>query len=221
MIYPFVDPDLIDRLITAAETSSCDYAGFSFRGGRPVMQSKLGVFAEWCRTLAVQRASTGDRCCGSSRGNSLFVFAARSVSHHMIAVPPRLDRDDLRLAIDDEEDWEELRPSDALGRESLDWQYIAALLDRQPTMRARMARRNRARRKCVSQSAQAFLPGVASVVFTGRQECPPHVLAPQNLRYRQTRRKARSPSRPIKGADALEGMAALAIAPNLHGRMLP
>ena len=31
----------------------------------------------------------------------------------------------------------------ALGPESLDWQYITALLDRQPTIRARMKQRNR------------------------------------------------------------------------------
>jgi len=51
----------------------------------------------------------------------------------------------LRLAIHDEEDWEELQQIlDALGPESLDWQYITALLDRQPIIRARMKQRNRA-----------------------------------------------------------------------------
>jgi spore coat polysaccharide biosynthesis protein SpsF len=143
--HPFVDPDLIDRLITAAETSGCDYAGFSFRDGRPVMQSKLGVFAEWCRTLAVQRAHRLAADPADRAEATRYLYSRPDLfSHHMIAVPSRLDRDDLRLAIDDEEDWEELQTIlDALGPESLDWQYIAALLDRQPTMRARMARRNR------------------------------------------------------------------------------
>ena len=54
--HPFVDPDLIDRLITAAEISGCDYASFSFSDGRPVMQTKLGVFAEWCQAEAILRA---------------------------------------------------------------------------------------------------------------------------------------------------------------------
>ena len=66
-------------------------------------------------------------------------------SQKMLEVPPQLNRDDLRLAIHDEEDWEELQLIlDALGPESLDWQYITSLLDRQPMIRARMAHRNRA-----------------------------------------------------------------------------
>jgi spore coat polysaccharide biosynthesis protein SpsF len=143
--HPFIDPDLIDRLITAAEASGCDYATFSLRDGRPVTQSKLGVFAEWCRSLAVQRAhrlATGP----ADRAEATRYLYSRPdlFSRNMIAVPPRLDRDDMRLAIDDEEDWEELQTIlDALGPESLDWQYIASLLDRQPTMRERMADRNR------------------------------------------------------------------------------
>ena len=143
--HPFVDPDLIDRLISAAEFAGCDYASFSFSDGRPVMQSKLGVFAEWCRADAIQRA---DRLAthAADRSEATRYLCSRPdlFALKMIAVPPRLDRDDLRLAIHDEEDWEELQTIfDALGPESLDWQYIASLLDRQPSMRARMASRNR------------------------------------------------------------------------------
>jgi spore coat polysaccharide biosynthesis protein SpsF len=143
--HPFVDPDLIDRLVAAAETSGCDYSGFSFRDGRPVVLSKLGVFAEWCRSLAVQRANRLATDAADRAETTRYLYSRSDLfAHHMIAVPPRLDRDDLRLAIDDEEDWEELQTIlDALGPESLDWQYIASLLDRQPTMRARMANRNR------------------------------------------------------------------------------
>jgi spore coat polysaccharide biosynthesis protein SpsF len=148
--HPFVDPDLIDCLVSAAEGSECDYASFSFSDGRPVMESKLGVFAEWCRADAILRA---DRLATSAADRSeatRFLYSRPELFLlKMIAVPPRLDRDDLRLAIHDEEDWEELQTIfDALGPELLDWQYIASLLDRQPTMRARMASRNRQSAMC-------------------------------------------------------------------------
>jgi spore coat polysaccharide biosynthesis protein SpsF len=142
---PFVDPDLIDRLVAAAESAACDYASYSFSDGRPVAESPLGVFAEWCHAKAVQRADRLATRPEDRADSTRFIYSRPDLfSLHMIGVPPRLDRDDLRLAIEDEEDWEEMQTIfDALGPESLDWQYIASLLDRQPTMRARMARRNR------------------------------------------------------------------------------
>jgi spore coat polysaccharide biosynthesis protein SpsF len=143
---PFIDPQLLDRLVAAAVSSGCDYASFTFSDGRPVIQSKLGVFAEWCHPDAVLRA---DRLAThwSDRAEATRYLYSRPdlFSLHMLTVPAQLDRDDLRLAIHDEEDWEEVQDIlDALGPESLDWQYITALLDRQPTIRARMAQRNRA-----------------------------------------------------------------------------
>jgi spore coat polysaccharide biosynthesis protein SpsF len=144
--HPFVDPELIDRLISSASASGCDYASFCFGDGRPVVESKLGVFAEWCHADAILRA---DRLAASptSRADATkFIYSNPGLfSLRLIPVPPQLDRDDLRLAIHDEEDWEQVQLIlDALGPESLDWQYIASLLDCQPTMRARMAHRNRA-----------------------------------------------------------------------------
>lgn len=142
--HPFVDPDLIDRLVAAACMSSCDYASYCFKGGRHVGQSKLGVFAEWCHVDAILRADRLAEQAADRSDATRFIYSRSDLfSQRLIAVPPQLDRDDLRLAIHDEEDWEELQLIlDALGPESLDWQFITALLDRQPSIRARMARRN-------------------------------------------------------------------------------
>jgi spore coat polysaccharide biosynthesis protein SpsF len=142
--HPFVDPDLIDRLIVAADMAQCDYASYSFGDGRPVMQSRLGVVTEWFRRESILRADHLATEAADRAEPARYLWShANQFSLHQIAVPPRLDRDDLRLAIHDEEDWEELQTIlDALGPESLDWQYIASLVDRQPTMRARMAHRN-------------------------------------------------------------------------------
>jgi spore coat polysaccharide biosynthesis protein SpsF (cytidylyltransferase family) len=142
----FIDPDLIDRLIVAAVSSGCDYASFSFGDGRPVIESKLGVFAEWCHPDAVLRADRLATHWSDRAEATRYLYSQPDqFSLHMMAVPPQLDRDDVRLAIHDEEDWEEVQDIlDALGPESLDWQFITALLDRQPHIRARMQQRNRA-----------------------------------------------------------------------------
>jgi spore coat polysaccharide biosynthesis protein SpsF len=144
--HPFVDPDLIDRLVAAVATGNgCDYASYRFSDGRPVMATKLGVVAQWCRgealLLAERLARNGFERADATRFLSSHpeIFALR-----LIGVPSQLDRDDVRLAIQDEEDWEHVQIIlDALGPESLDWQVITALLDRQPRLRARMACLNR------------------------------------------------------------------------------
>ena len=143
--HPIIDPDLIDRLIMAGSHSGCDYASYCFRDGRAVVESQLGVLAEWCHTDAILRA---DRLATTppERAEATRMLHSRPdlFSRHLLELPPRLDREDLRLAICDEEDWEEVPLIvDAIGPESLDWRYITSLLDRQPQMRARMANRNR------------------------------------------------------------------------------
>jgi spore coat polysaccharide biosynthesis protein SpsF (cytidylyltransferase family) len=143
--HPFVDPDLIDRLVVAASHSKCDYASYSIGNGRWAMESKLGVFAEWCSAPALLRADRLAKESVDRAAATRFIYSRPDLfSLKLIAVPRQLDRDDLRLAIHDEEDWEHVQlVLDALGPESLDWQYITSLLDRQPIMRARMADRNR------------------------------------------------------------------------------
>ena len=110
-----------------------------------MIQSRLGVFAEWCQIDAVLRADRLAKGAADREETTRFLYSRPDLfSLKLIAVPPQLDRDDVRLAIHDEEDWEEVQDIlDALGPESLDWQFITSLLDRQPTMRARMAHRNR------------------------------------------------------------------------------
>lgn len=145
--HPFVDPALVDGLVAAVSGGpSCDYASYSLADGRHAADSKLGVFAEWCRGEAILLADQLARLPAERADATRFlrthpeVFALR-----MFPVPRQLDRDDLRLAIQNEEDWEDIQLIlDALGPESLDWQYITSLLDRHPTIRQRMAVRNRA-----------------------------------------------------------------------------
>ena len=63
----------------------------------------------------------------------------------LIPIPVELDRDDVRLTIGVDEDWEHAQEIlEALGPDELDWQRIANLLAAQPGMREKMANLNRA-----------------------------------------------------------------------------
>jgi spore coat polysaccharide biosynthesis protein SpsF len=143
---PFVDPCLIDRLVTTAEAMpNSDYVGFALRDGRPAFGSPVSIYAEWFRMGAVWKAhrAASDE---SERGH-----AARYLLSHpekfnirLIPAPAAIDRDDVRLTVDIEEDWDHvLAIVEALGSEGLDWQRIARLLDQQPALRSRMAVLNR------------------------------------------------------------------------------
>ena len=88
--------------------------------------------------------SPGEIGCRPNGCDAAYLYTPRFVFAQVAPRAEAADKGDLRLAIQDEEDWEHVQLIlDALGPESLDWQYIASLLDRQPTMRARMADRNR------------------------------------------------------------------------------
>lgn len=55
---PFVDPGLIDRLITTAEAHpDFDYIGYRLQDGRPAILSPVGVYAEWFRSVALRRSA--------------------------------------------------------------------------------------------------------------------------------------------------------------------
>ena len=53
----FIDPGLIDRLVTTAESHpSCDYVSYCSRDGQPAILSPVNVYAEWFRC---ERAEEG------------------------------------------------------------------------------------------------------------------------------------------------------------------
>jgi spore coat polysaccharide biosynthesis protein SpsF len=132
---PFVDPVLLDRLITVGlSDDECDFVGYRFGDGRPAVESKMGVFSEWCRSKAILRADREARHPADRQQPTHYLHGhPEKFSLRFLPAPVKLDRDDLCLAIHDEEDWEHVELIlDALGPESLDWQYIMALLDRHP-----------------------------------------------------------------------------------------
>jgi spore coat polysaccharide biosynthesis protein SpsF len=144
--HPFVDPELIDRLVTTAVNHpESDYISFCSRTGRPAMLSPLGMIGEWIRTDSLRQAHHEARDLQEREHVSSFLFAhPERFQLRLIPVPQELDRDDLRLTIGSEEDWEHAQAIfEALGPEHLDYQRIAGLLDHQPALRQRMAVLNR------------------------------------------------------------------------------
>ena len=142
----FIDPGLIDRLITASESvAECDYASFSSRDGQPAVLSPVGIFAEWFRTAALRRAAKARLSAADRDHVTRYVHShPEKFRVHWIPAPAEIDREDVRLTIDIEEDWDNaLLIFEALGPERLDWRRIAELLDHQPAMRRRMAALNR------------------------------------------------------------------------------
>jgi spore coat polysaccharide biosynthesis protein SpsF len=143
---PFVDPALIDRLITAAEAEgTCDYASYCSRDGRPAILSPVGVYAEWFRAKALRRAARSATSRADREQVTRYLYThPEKFKLRLIPAPAPIDREDVRLRIDHEEDWDHaLAIYDALGPEAMEWQRIADLLDHQPALRRRMAALNR------------------------------------------------------------------------------
>jgi len=145
---PFIDPMLIDRLVITADADpGCDYVGYCSRDGRPAVLSPVGVYAEWVRTSAVFEAAKKARSPADRELVTRYIYShPTKFSIRLVPAPEQIDRDDVRLTVDIEEDWEHaLAIVEALGSEELDWRRIASLLDHQPRLRQRMAALNRDR----------------------------------------------------------------------------
>ncbi|HEV3007029.1 MAG TPA: NTP transferase domain-containing protein [Pirellulales bacterium] len=129
--HPFVDPILIDRLVTTAESHPrCDYIGFCFRDGRPVIHSPLGTFAEWFQADALRRADR-EAIMSDDRDQITRFFCSRPERFRLrfIPVPAALEIDNVRLSVDDHESWEHAQTIyDWMGPEGLDWRSIAQVL---------------------------------------------------------------------------------------------
>lgn len=142
----FIDPGLIDRLVQVSkERPACDYLSYGLRNGRPVIQSALGLFAEWCNADALRRAADEAVDPADREHVTRYLYShPERFRIRLLPAPAALDRDDLRLTIDFEEDWDHaVAIFDAVGPDALDWRQITGLLDHQPALRRRMAHLNK------------------------------------------------------------------------------
>jgi spore coat polysaccharide biosynthesis protein SpsF len=143
---PFVDPALIDRLVsTAAANPLCDYISYCLSDGQPTVRSEMGIFAQWCSSHALRRADR--KASGEDRLQATqYIYSHPELFQlRLLPAPSQLDREDVRLRITCEEDWDHaVAILEALGPDALEWQAIASLLDEQPALRERMAVLNQA-----------------------------------------------------------------------------
>lgn len=144
--YPFIDPLLIDRLVVAATAQDeFDYVGYCSRDGRPAILSPVGVCAEWFRAEAIRLASRQAKTRQDREEPTRYLYShPETFRVRLIPVPEQIDRDDVRLCVDIEEDFDHaVAIFEALGPEELDYHRIARLLHQQPALRLRMAALNR------------------------------------------------------------------------------
>jgi len=145
--HPLVDSIMTDRLVATAESrSGLDYASFSSRWASRVVRQRALAFGEWCRIEALEAA---DRLATNEVDRhdvTRFLWShPRLYQLGWTPLPEELDREDVRLVIDGEEDWEHVHDIvEALGGENLDWRTLGELLAHQPVMRDRMQHLNRA-----------------------------------------------------------------------------
>jgi len=143
---PFIDAALIDRLVTAAETlADCDYVAYGSHDARPAAPH-VGVGVEWFRIKALHRANRHAKMPADREEVTRYFYShPKKFRVRWVPAPAEIDRDDVRLTIVSDEDWDHaLAIYDALGPEAFDWQRIARFLNHQPAMRQRMAALNRA-----------------------------------------------------------------------------
>ena len=129
--WPFLDPTLIDQLVrTAMLERNCDYAAYQFANeifsvGRP-----YGLFPEWYRSASVRKIAgkISDPIHRQLPG-TFFLDNQKEFNVELLPAPVGLDRDDVRLSFDDEEDWDNiLELHDALKLEVLDCRKLGSLL---------------------------------------------------------------------------------------------
>lgn len=128
---PFVDPVLIDRLLSeAGRATDCDYVGFfSPRGGWQRMQ-QLGLAGEICHADALRRLRRNldrMRCTTDNMSLSAWFQDAPGVYQmRFIPVPTELDREDLRFTVENERDWDNAKVlCDSIASDETQWQPLA------------------------------------------------------------------------------------------------
>ena len=132
--WPLIDPQLIDRLVIAAESNpEGRYAAYQFeddsRKGRP-----LGMFAEWYDVRALHRANRKAvnplyrECPGA-----FFLETSPRETLTLVPAPSQFCDNDLCMAIESEDDWDNvIMIFESIDADNIQWSHIAELLLNMP-----------------------------------------------------------------------------------------
>ncbi len=149
---PFVDPTLIDCLLTRAHQAAVelDYVGYCGSGDGWQQVRRLGLAGEVCHADALRRLRRNvDRlsCDPDELSLAGWLQSAPGTYHlKFVAVPEGLDCEDWRFAIEDENDWEYAQLfSDHMRDDRTEWQLLTELVRDNQDVRGAMAYRNSVR----------------------------------------------------------------------------
>jgi spore coat polysaccharide biosynthesis protein SpsF (cytidylyltransferase family) len=126
---PFLDPSLLDRLITSAwARPEADYVGFIASQHPRRNLAHLGLVAEICTRRSLQQVV--ERRLDSQAEVPQILRAHPNVFQmRLIPLPPALDRADLRFALENNDDWDQASAYLEAAGEDLTWQRLVELSD--------------------------------------------------------------------------------------------
>lgn len=144
---PFVDATLIDQLLAIAMKSpNLDYVGFASGDGDNQRIEQLGLVGEACHADTLRRLRrNADRLPVNDRCSIATWLGNAPGAYHLsfIPIPAVLDRDDLRFAIEDEMDWDNVELlCETVSDQDSQWQELTQLVIPNNRMRSSMATRN-------------------------------------------------------------------------------
>ena len=145
---PFVDAVLVDQLVSAASRAGdCDYVGYGSEAGDCTRMQQLGLAGEVCHidTLRRLRRNADRLSSDSQRGMIANWFGSAPGAYHLkfIPLPRALDRDDLRFAVEDETDWDDVELlCETVSDDDSQWDQLTQLVSSNNDLRKSMESRN-------------------------------------------------------------------------------
>lgn len=140
-VCPFIDQLLVDRLVKEAHklNEKADYVGYRSHNGTPAMLTSIPLYGELVHSKTLYRLHERLRTPADRAHPTRFIYTHPDhFKIQWLPIPEGLDRDDIRLVLMDEDDWELHQIIiEALGPEC-DGQHIARLVERCPPLRAQM-----------------------------------------------------------------------------------
>jgi spore coat polysaccharide biosynthesis protein SpsF (cytidylyltransferase family) len=144
---PFVDPTLIDQLLSRAmKMPKGDYVGYASDAGDWRRISNLGLAGEACHADTIRRLRrNADRLTSDDSGSIASWLENAPGAYHLkfVPIPDALDRADLRFAVEDEFDWDDVQLlCETISEDDAEWQQVARVVMDNQALRASMESRN-------------------------------------------------------------------------------
>ena len=124
---PFLDPSLLDRLITSAwNRPEADYTAFMAAKHPRFNLSRLGLVAEICTQRALSQAME-QKLDTSVEIANVFRSHPNVFQMRLVPLPEGLDRSDLRFALETADDWEQAYSYVDAAGDDVTWQQLVEL----------------------------------------------------------------------------------------------